>query len=178
MGILADPIDSARDDSVLYAFLFVGVGVIVGLAMFFQILMLTVAGEHLTLRMRRMAFEAMLSQEIGWFDEPSNGTGALCARLSADAAAIQGVSTTSTRMFIPIRIRERRGGAIFGKVFVSGKNCLVNVLKLHSMSRKQVTKFAISLLFLKKERKLNCIREDAMSAHFFPGHALLCCRVS
>ena len=56
--------------------------------------MFTIAGEHLTLRMRRLAFEAMLSQEIGWFDEPTNGTGALCARLSADAAAIQGVSST------------------------------------------------------------------------------------
>jgi ABC-type multidrug transport system fused ATPase/permease subunit len=53
--------------------------------------MFTVAGEHLTLRMRKMAFEAMLRQEMGWFDHPTNNTGALCARLSADAAAIQGV---------------------------------------------------------------------------------------
>ena len=54
--------------------------------------MFTVAGEHLTLRMRKLAFAAMLRQEMGWFDEPNNNTGALCARLSADAAAIQGVS--------------------------------------------------------------------------------------
>jgi hypothetical protein len=54
--------------------------------------MFTVAGEHLTLRMRKMAFEAMLRQEMGWFDHPGNNTGALCSRLSADAAAIQGVS--------------------------------------------------------------------------------------
>ena len=58
----------------------------------FQIAMFTIAGEHLTLRMRKMAFEAMLRQEMGWFDHPSNNTGALCSRLSADAAAIQGVS--------------------------------------------------------------------------------------
>ena len=56
--------------------------------------MFSVAGERLTLRMRRLAFEAMLRQEIGWFDDPRNSTGALCARLSADAAAIQGVSRT------------------------------------------------------------------------------------
>ena len=54
--------------------------------------MFTVAGEHLTLRMRKLAFEAMLRQEMVWFDHPSNNTGALCSRLSADAAAIQGVS--------------------------------------------------------------------------------------
>ena len=60
--------------------------------MFFQVAMFTVAGEHLTLRMRKMAFAAMLKQEMGWFDQPNNNTGALCSRLSADAAAIQGVS--------------------------------------------------------------------------------------
>jgi len=54
--------------------------------------MFTVAGEHLTLRMRKMAFESMVRQEMGWFDQPANNTGALCARLSADAASIQGVS--------------------------------------------------------------------------------------
>ena len=55
--------------------------------------MFTVAGEHLTLRMRKLAFAAMLKQEMGWFDHPKNNTGALCSRLSADAAAIQGVSS-------------------------------------------------------------------------------------
>lgn len=34
----------------------------------------------------------MLKQEIAWFDDKSNGTGTLCARLSTDAAAVQGVS--------------------------------------------------------------------------------------
>ena len=55
--------------------------------------MFTVAAERLTLRMRRMAFEAMLRQEIAWFDRPENQTGALCSRLSADASCIaNGVS--------------------------------------------------------------------------------------
>ena len=58
-----------------------------------QILMFTVAAERLTLRMRRMAFEAMLRQEIAWFDRPENQTGALCSRLSSDASCIaNGVS--------------------------------------------------------------------------------------
>ena len=37
----------------------------------------------------------MLKQEMGWFDLPVNGTGALCSRLSADASAIQGVSSSN-----------------------------------------------------------------------------------
>ena len=36
--------------------------------MMFQITMFTVAGEHLTQRMRRLAFTAMLRQDCGWSD--------------------------------------------------------------------------------------------------------------
>lgn len=41
---------------------------------------------------RVATFSHMLLQEIGWFDDACNGVGALCARLAADAAAVQGVS--------------------------------------------------------------------------------------
>ena len=41
-------------------------------------------GDEVTRRMLVM---------MGWFDDPSNSTGALCSRLSADAGALQGVST-------------------------------------------------------------------------------------
>ena len=34
----------------------------------------------------------MLRQEIGWFDDPANGTGALCSKLSTESAAVQGAS--------------------------------------------------------------------------------------
>ena len=39
-----------------------------------------------------MAYNAILSQEIAWFDQPKNSAGALCARLADDAANVQGVS--------------------------------------------------------------------------------------
>ncbi len=85
MGILADPVESARDDSVMYSLLFVGIGVIVGLAYFFQTFLFTYGGEMLTQRMRRKAFAAMMEQEIGFFDDPSNSTGALCSRYAGIA---------------------------------------------------------------------------------------------
>lgn len=53
---------------------------------------LGVAAERLTLRLRRKAFEAILRQEIAFFDKQDNSCGALCARLSSDAANVQGVS--------------------------------------------------------------------------------------
>lgn len=49
-----------------------------------------IAGERLTLRLRALLFEAMMRQEVGWYDEPANGTGALCAKLSTETAAVQG----------------------------------------------------------------------------------------
>ena len=49
-------------------------------------------GEKLTKRLRMMAYSAILSQEVAWFDEPSNSAGALCARLANDAANVQGAT--------------------------------------------------------------------------------------
>ena len=83
----------ARDASETYAIYFLLVGVAAGVAMFLQAFMFALSGENLTVRLRRLAFEAMLKQEIGWFDQKRNSTGALCARLSSDASKIQGVST-------------------------------------------------------------------------------------
>ena len=39
--------------------------------------MFGVSGENLTARMRKDAFEAMLKQEMGWFDKVENNTGSL-----------------------------------------------------------------------------------------------------
>jgi ATP-binding cassette subfamily B (MDR/TAP) protein 1 len=50
------------------------------------------AGVRLTGRLRVAAFSAMLRQEVGWFDDERNSVGTLCARLSGDAASVQGVS--------------------------------------------------------------------------------------
>lgn len=43
------------------------------------------------MRLRGDMFSAMLKQEIGWFDLKENGVGALCAKLSGEAASVQGV---------------------------------------------------------------------------------------
>ncbi|TNN13638.1 Multidrug resistance protein [Schistosoma japonicum] len=50
------------------------------------------SGEKLIKRIRSMVFEAMLRQEIGWFDEPENQAGALTARLATDAAKMSMIS--------------------------------------------------------------------------------------
>lgn len=37
-------------------------------------------------------FEKLLCQEVAFFDDKDNSTGALCAKLSGEAASVQGVS--------------------------------------------------------------------------------------
>ena len=92
LGVLKLDPDEAREGSVYYCGLFVACGVTAGVAVFLQITMFAVAGEHLTQRMRRLAFTAMLRQEMGWYDQPENSVGALLSRLSADTGAIQGAT--------------------------------------------------------------------------------------
>uniref|UniRef100_A0A669QYL3 ATP binding cassette subfamily B member 1 n=1 Tax=Phasianus colchicus TaxID=9054 RepID=A0A669QYL3_PHACC len=49
-------------------------------------------GEILTMRLRFMAFKAMLRQDMAWFDDPKNSTGALTTRLANDASQVKGAT--------------------------------------------------------------------------------------
>lgn len=57
------------------------------------------SGELLTRRLRRLGFQAMLGQEIGWFDDHRNSPGALTTRLATDASQVQGVSSGLKTIF-------------------------------------------------------------------------------
>lgn len=53
----------------------------------------------MTRRLRKVGFQAMLKQEIGWFDNPMNSPGALTTRLATDASMVQGVSDKRYRKY-------------------------------------------------------------------------------
>ncbi|XP_068902276.1 multidrug resistance protein 2-like [Tenebrio molitor] len=93
IGVLADDNDSyVREQSNLFSLYFVIIGIVTGVATFFQMHLFAIAGEKLTKRMRGNMFRALLSQEMAWFDRKDNGVGALCAKLSGEAASVQGAS--------------------------------------------------------------------------------------
>lgn len=93
LGILSiKDADKIRSETNIYCLYFVLVGVLVGSATFVQLFVFGVAGERLTKRLRELAFGTMLKQEMAWFDKSSNGTGSLCAKLSGEAAAVQGAT--------------------------------------------------------------------------------------
>ncbi|KRT86174.1 AAA protein, partial [Oryctes borbonicus] len=73
----------------LYFFI---IGVCTGIASLLQWYMLGIAAEKLTMRVRHLLFEKVLNQEVGWFDIRDNGVGAVCAKLSSDAASVQGAA--------------------------------------------------------------------------------------
>lgn len=85
-------VKDVRSETDRYSLYFIIAGIVVGISMFFQIYMYGIAGEILTERLRGRAFMCMLKQEIGWFDDKNHGTGTLCAKLSADASAVQGAT--------------------------------------------------------------------------------------
>ncbi len=82
--------DEAERLIVLYALLFIAIGVVSFLANLTQSTMFGVSGENMTKRLRARGFKTMLAQDVGWFDSPDNNVGKLCTRLSIEAAAVQG----------------------------------------------------------------------------------------
>uniref|UniRef100_A0AAQ4RHC8 ATP-binding cassette, sub-family B (MDR/TAP), member 11a n=1 Tax=Gasterosteus aculeatus aculeatus TaxID=481459 RepID=A0AAQ4RHC8_GASAC len=80
--------------------LFCIVAVISFFAQFLQGYAFAKSGERLTRRLRKKGFQAMLRQEIGWFDDPINSPGALTTRLATDASMVQGATGTQIGMIV------------------------------------------------------------------------------
>uniref|UniRef100_A0A803YN25 ATP binding cassette subfamily B member 1 n=1 Tax=Meleagris gallopavo TaxID=9103 RepID=A0A803YN25_MELGA len=81
-----------REKSNLYSLLFLVLGIISFFTFFVQGFAFGKAGEILTMRLRFMAFKAMLRQDMAWFDDPKNSTGALTTRLANDASQVKGAT--------------------------------------------------------------------------------------
>ncbi|XP_069680453.1 multidrug resistance protein homolog 49-like [Periplaneta americana] len=126
-GVLSvqDPEEVQRQTN-WYCILFVVIGVVTGLGMFLQMHLFSLAGVRLTARLRVAAFSAMLRQEIGWFDEEKNGVGILCARLSGDAASVQGA--TGSRIGVILQSTSTLVIGIVLSLFYSWKVTLVSAV--------------------------------------------------
>ncbi|XP_043688242.1 ABC transporter B family member 9-like [Telopea speciosissima] len=88
---LYEPKDQLKKDSGIWAIRFVVLGCVSLVCSPVQRYLFGVAGGKLILRIRSMSFEKVVHQEISWFDDPSHSSGAIGARLSADAANVRGL---------------------------------------------------------------------------------------
>nr|6FN1_A Chain A, Human-mouse chimeric ABCB1 (ABCBHM) [Homo sapiens] len=86
-----DP-ETKRQNSNLFSLLFLILGIISFITFFLQGFTFGKAGEILTKRLRYMVFKSMLRQDVSWFDDPKNTTGALTTRLANDAAQVKGAT--------------------------------------------------------------------------------------
>uniref|UniRef100_A0A8D0L5R3 ATP-binding cassette sub-family B member 5 n=1 Tax=Sphenodon punctatus TaxID=8508 RepID=A0A8D0L5R3_SPHPU len=93
---VTDDNERVKREADLFSILFAVIGVVCFITFFFQGFLYGRSGEILTMRLRHMAFKAMLQQEISWFDNKENNTGALTTRLAIDAAQIQ--TATGSRL--------------------------------------------------------------------------------
>ncbi|GLH05847.1 Probable multidrug resistance-associated protein lethal(2)03659 [Gryllus bimaculatus] len=75
--------EEVRGSVVVFACLFIVVGVMAGGGTFLQMYTLGVAGSRLTSRLRREAFAALLRQEVAFFDEERHGVGATGSRIGS-----------------------------------------------------------------------------------------------
>ncbi|KAL4128880.1 hypothetical protein PRIC2_007860 [Phytophthora ramorum] len=72
---------------------FVGLGITFALSMTMQHYGFAVVSQKLVTRVRLSTFNAMLHQEIGWFDLDENSSGALVSRLATDSAVLQAMTS-------------------------------------------------------------------------------------
>ncbi|CAF0852957.1 unnamed protein product [Adineta ricciae] len=75
-----------------YILLFIGLGFLMLITMFLQSFLFATSGEELTQRLRSKIFRALLRQEVAYFDQTENSTGALCTRLATEASDVQGAT--------------------------------------------------------------------------------------
>uniref|UniRef100_A0A8C3JX63 Bile salt export pump n=1 Tax=Calidris pygmaea TaxID=425635 RepID=A0A8C3JX63_9CHAR len=80
--------------------LFVMVGILSFFTQFLQGYTFAKSGELLTRRLRKIGFQAMLGQDIGWFDDRKNSPGALTTRLATDASQVQGATGSQIGMIV------------------------------------------------------------------------------
>ncbi|KAJ6301922.1 hypothetical protein OIU77_016100 [Salix suchowensis] len=89
INMFYEPPKEIRKDSKFWAVLYLGLGFVTFVALPLQYYLFGIAGGKLIERIRSKTFEKVVHQEISWFDDPTNSSGAIGARLSTDASTVR-----------------------------------------------------------------------------------------
>ncbi|CAD5165795.1 unnamed protein product [Musa acuminata subsp. malaccensis] len=84
-----EPPHKLRKDSNFWSLMFLVFGGISLIALPARSYLFGIAGSKLIRRIRLMTFQKVVNMEVEWFDMPGNSSGAIGARLSADAATVR-----------------------------------------------------------------------------------------
>ncbi|XP_068333364.1 ABC transporter B family member 11-like [Pyrus communis] len=86
-----EPPHEVHKDSKFWALICIVLGLGSSIAHPLTQYLFAVAGCRLIKRVRSMCFEKVVYMEVSWFDDPDHSSGAIGARLSADAASLRGL---------------------------------------------------------------------------------------
>ncbi|KAL0363526.1 UNVERIFIED_CONTAM: ABC transporter B family member 9, partial [Sesamum calycinum] len=89
--IFFEPPLQLKKDSKFWALMMVLLGACTVVALPVQNYFFGIAGGKLIQRIRSLSFKKVVHQEISWFDDPANSSGAVGARLSTDASTVRGL---------------------------------------------------------------------------------------
>ncbi|XP_020209579.1 ABC transporter B family member 9, partial [Cajanus cajan] len=89
ISMFFEPPEKQRKDSRFWSLLYVGLGLVTLVTIPVQNYFFGIAGGKLIERIRSLTFEKVVHQEISWFDDPVNSSGAVGARLSTDASTVK-----------------------------------------------------------------------------------------
>ncbi|XP_042456470.1 ABC transporter B family member 4-like isoform X1 [Zingiber officinale] len=95
-----EPAHELRKHARFWALMYLILGLIALLSSAFQYFFFAIAGGKLVERIRALSFQKVVHQEIGWFDEPSNSSGAIGSRLSVDAAIVRSLVGDNLAMMV------------------------------------------------------------------------------
>lgn len=98
--IFYEPPHQLRSDSKFWALMFMVLGTVSLLAFPIRTYLFSVAGCKLIERVRALCFEKVVHMEVGWFDVPEHSSGAIGARLSADAALVRALVGDALGMLV------------------------------------------------------------------------------
>ncbi|KAL5716448.1 ABC-type xenobiotic transporter [Ranunculus cassubicifolius] len=96
------PPHQLRKDSKFWASMFTLIGCLAVVFIPLEQYLFSVAGGRLIQRIRSMCFEKVVHQEISWFDDSANSSGAIGARLSGDAATVRRLVGDSLALYSQI----------------------------------------------------------------------------
>ncbi|KAK9139050.1 hypothetical protein Scep_008731 [Stephania cephalantha] len=115
-----EPPDQLKKDTKFWALMFVLLGVISLVVSPGRTYFFSIAGCKLIKRVRSMCFEKLVNMEISWFDEPEHSSGAIGARLSADAATVRGLVGDALSLIV-----QNAATAIAGLVIAFSANWIL-----------------------------------------------------
>ncbi|OAY25055.1 ABC transporter B family member 9 isoform X2 [Manihot esculenta] len=89
--VFYEPPVKLKRDSKFWAVIYICIGFVALISLSVQNYFFGIAGAKLIQRIRSMTFERVVHQEISWFDDPANSSGAVGARLSTDASTVRSI---------------------------------------------------------------------------------------